>query len=332
MVIQSDITVIIVAYNSRAHIAACLDALRSQTRLPAQILLVENGSAPDKRVDQADLGEDVTYIDSACNLGFAAANNLAARQARSEWIAFLNPDAFAEPDWIEELEAARRRYPDDRVFGCHQIDAGDSRVIDGVGDVYHAIGIFWRGGHGAPVADAPKSDGTVFSACGAAMFLERSFFLSIGGFDEAFFCYCEDIDFCYRARLAGERVVQLAHCYVRHVGSGSSEDWRFPFHHGVRNRLWTYLQNTPMPLLTVTLSLHVAVTLIDFLSALRQGRGRAFAKAITEGLSQWRRVLHTRRLRQRSRSASTTEIASAMSWSVTALSKKRAAYVRPIDE
>ncbi|TGY90293.1 glycosyltransferase family 2 protein [Marinicauda algicola] len=314
------IAVIIIAYNSRAQIGACLTALRVQTRAPAEIILVENGSAPDKRVDPDDLGPDITYIDSPDNLGFAGANNLAARRARSPWIALLNPDAFAEPDWIEALEAAIARYPTDRVFGSLQYSADDPGKLDGAGDVYHAIGFPWRGGYGAPVEDAPQADATVFSACGAAMLIERDLFLALGGFDEAFFCYCEDVDLGYKARLAGERVIQLAGARVRHVGSASSEgSWHFAFHHGVRNRLWTYLQNTPLALLLLTAPLHAAATGVQLLSAVRRGRGRAFLAALNDGLSDWNRVMAVRRERQRARVASTLRIASAMSWSPVVL-------------
>jgi N-acetylglucosaminyl-diphospho-decaprenol L-rhamnosyltransferase len=90
----------------------------------------------------------------------------------------------------------------------------------------------------------------VFSACGAATLIDRDLFLAMGGFDERFFCYCEDVDLGYRLRLAGETTLLLPAAVVEHVGSASTgvrSD--FSIFHGSRNRIWTFIKNTPTPLL-----------------------------------------------------------------------------------
>ena len=108
---------------------------------------------------------------------------------------------------------------------------------------------------------AQLPEGEVFSACGAAMLIDRALFLEAGGFDERYFCYCEDVDLGYRLRLYGQPTLLLPKAKVAHVGSASTgvrSD--FAIFHGSRNRIWTFLKNTPGWLFPVTLPLHVAVT------------------------------------------------------------------------
>jgi GT2 family glycosyltransferase len=325
----ADLTVIIIAYRSRATIGACLEALRAQTLAPAEIILIENGSPPEDAVTREMAGPGVTYIASSENLGFAGGNNFAAARAATRWLALLNPDAEPLPDWIEQLMQATGRYPQDKLFGSLQLGAKGEGKLDGVGDVYHAIGFPWRGAWNYPESAAPEHDGAVFSACGAAMLIDRDFFVDLGGFDEAFFCYCEDVDLGYRVRLAGERVIQLADAKIRHIGAASSdgadpEGWKFRVYHGTRNRLWTYLQNTPLPLLILTAPLHAAATLLDYGSAIRRERAKVFGRAIADALKQWPRIMQIRRERQSARRAGLGEIARALTWNLITLARRDA--------
>ena len=104
---RAAVTVVVVSYNAAAQLPRCLDALSVQTATGFDVIVVDNASI-DGSVDiAADHPLAVTLIRSDKNLGFAAANNLAAKQARGEWIALLNPDAYPEPDWLDRLLAAR---------------------------------------------------------------------------------------------------------------------------------------------------------------------------------------------------------------------------------
>lgn len=254
------LSVIIVSYESGPTLARCLDALRAQTFTDFEILLVDNASTDGAPRAAAAADPSIRFLQPGANLGFAAGNNLAAREARGRWLVLLNPDAYARPDWLEALVAGTARHPEVRCFTSLQMVAGEPGLMDGAGDVMTSAGIPFRGGYRRR-RPAGLTEGEVFSACGAATLIDRALFLGLGGFDERFFCYCEDVDLGYRLRLAGEATLLLPAAVVEHVGSASTgvrSD--FSIFHGSRNRIWTFIKNTPPLLLWLTTPLHVAVT------------------------------------------------------------------------
>lgn len=319
----ADISVLIVAYKSRTTMARCIAALASQTRRPREVLLLENGSPPPERIDPASLPDWVTLIQSEDNLGFAAGNNRLAERAAGEWLALLNPDAYPQPGWIAALEAATQRYPDVNLFGSTQLAAGRDGFLDGVGDVYHATGLAYRAGYQLPDSLLP-AEGEVFGPCGAAMLIRRSVFSALKGFDERFFCYGEDVDLAFRARLAGEVAIQLRSAVVAHEGYGSSgRRSDFAIYHGVRNRLWVFLKNMPSWLLWVLAPAHAAVTMVLWGAAIRRGHGRVFWRAIRDGLKAWPAIMRSRRDVQKSRVVGVRDIVRAMCWDDRSLLARR---------
>lgn len=327
-----DGAVLIVAFNSNEHLARLREALDAQTVRPRAIRILDNGSLPQARVDPHQMPAGAELLTSEHNLGFAGGNNRLVQGVSTRWIVFLNPDAFPSLDWIEKLEVATLKHLGVKVFGSQQLDAKDPKMLDGAGDAYHIIGFPWRGGHGSPIQLAPNEDMISFSACGAALLIERDLFEALGGFDESFFCYCEDVDLCYRARLIGETVVQLAQAKVHHVGGGSSGgDWRFALHHGVRNRLWVFVLNTPPALLCLAAPLHIAASFVQFLSAVRRGRGLVYAAAIAASLRDWKRLLRERAVRQSHRTTSSRDIASVMCFNPRRLADRKS-HLFPLPE
>jgi N-acetylglucosaminyl-diphospho-decaprenol L-rhamnosyltransferase len=325
----ADVSVLIVAYRSSETLGRCLETLSLQTVKPRQVLVLENGSPAGERIEKSTLPAWVSFIESEENLGFAAGNNLLATKATGEWLALLNPDAFPRPDWLEELQAASERYPDISIFGSTQYAANHPGWLDGVGDVYHATGLAYRAGYMRPV-DLLPDEGEVFAACGAAACIRGAVFESLGGFDARFFCYNEDVDFAYRAKLAGHRTIQLRNAAVDHLGYASSgRRSEFATYYGVRNRLWVFLKNTPGWLFWVLSPVHCAVTLLLWLSAARFGQFTVFGRALGAGLRGWGEMMASRREIQRSRVATTGQIARALSWNPLRL-LTRAPDVRPV--
>lgn len=275
--------------------------------------MLENGSPDGGRVDPAALPDWVELIESDINLGFAAGNNALARGVEEDWLLFLNPDAFAQPDWIEQLMAATRRYPQASMFGSTQLAHGAPGVLDGAGDVYHATGLPYRAGYGVKMD--PPAEGECFAPCGAAALYRRSLFERLGGFDEDYFCYVEDVDLAYRARLSGETCIQVRTAIVSHVSYASSgRRSEFATYHGTRNRFWTFFKDTPLPLLVVLTPLHLTVTLQLWLSAARFGQFTLFGKAMKDAMAGWSHLMDKRRQAQAARSVSSLELAAMMSW------------------
>ncbi|WP_417467328.1 glycosyltransferase family 2 protein [Maricaulis sp.] len=326
---SADIAVLIVAYRSAGTLGQCLDTLSRQTVRPREVFVLENGSPAGERIDRSSLPDWVSFVESETNLGFAAGNNHLAKMATSEWLALLNPDAFPRPDWLEQLLAASQRHPDTSIFGSTQYAADYPGQLDGVGDVYHATGLAYRAGYMRPVALLPE-EGEVFAACGAATFIRRALFASLGGFDEALFCYGEDVDLSYRARLTGQRVVQVKLAAVDHKGYASSgRRSEFATYYGVRNRLWVFLKDTPSWLLWALVPGHAMATLLLWAAAVKNGQGKIFGKAIMDGLRAWPQIRSARRIVQAGRTVTASRIAGMMSWKSSML-LTRAPDVRPL--
>jgi N-acetylglucosaminyl-diphospho-decaprenol L-rhamnosyltransferase len=254
------VQVIVVAFNSAATLQRCIDALEAQSFTDWEAVVWDNASADDA-VERLRAGPRVHIVRHAANLGFAAGNNRAAERSTSELVVFLNPDAFPEPDWLARLVAAADTYGVEAIASL-QLDDGDPEVLDGAGDCMSVTGIPWRGGYGQPRSTAPTEACEVFSACGAAALYRRDAFEALRGFEERFFCYCEDVDLGFRLRLMGGRCVLEPRAVVRHVGGASSggEGSAFAEYHGARNRLWTFGRNMPLALMPLALPAHLLVT------------------------------------------------------------------------
>lgn len=269
------VTVIVVNWNGGEFVIRCLRALERQTYADFRAVVVDNASSDGSAERIEREFPRVKLLRAGANLGFAAGNNLGFRHAEgSEWVALLNPDAFVEPDWLEKLVAAAETHPDCASIGSRLLRADDPRTLDGTGDVYHVSGVHWREGFGRPLEAWALVAKEIFSPCAASALYRLSAIRAVGGFDEDYFCYSEDVDLGFRLRLAGYRSWYAPDSVAHHVGSattGKTSD--FTIYHGCRNTVWTYVKNMPGLLFWVLLPAHLAAVVM--LSAKLAWRGQA---------------------------------------------------------
>jgi GT2 family glycosyltransferase len=319
------ISLVIVTYEAGPTLGDCLAAVRAQTYGDFELIVVDNASLDGAGPAAAKADPSIRLIANGENLGFAAAVNQGARIARGRWLALLNPDAFAAPDWLEALAAAADANPGVKSFASRQLMAEDPTKLDGLGDVMALAGYPFRGGytHADPGAVAP---GWVFSACGGAMMIDRALFLAMGGLDERLFCYCEDVDLGYRLRLAGEPTLLVPNAVVRHVGSASSGGRRSDFaaFHGTRNRFWVFVKDTPPVLFWLTLPLHILATIVLFARHATRGELAAPMRGLIAGIRNVGIALEARREAQAERKVGSWAIARAMTWNPLNLLLRRA--------
>lgn len=327
---QPAATVCVIAYNSGPTLRACLERLGEQTSGDFEALVIDNAS-PDPG-DAAIAAEFpfVRLIRNAENLGFTGAGNQAAREGRGRWLVLLNPDAYPEPDWLAELMAAAARRPQVSSFTSRQIVAEDPGLLDGLGDVMSITGIPYRGGYLNPDT-GQATEGEVFSPCGAAMMIDRALFLRLGGFDEAFFCYGEDVDLGYRLQLAGEPTLLVPTATIRHVGSASTGGRKseFAVFHGTRNRFWVLFKNTPALLLPLVVPLHLVALALIYARRENRPHIRLIWRAVRAAFAGAPAMFRARRDVQRLRRASLGQIAAAMTWNPRDLSGRRP-VIRPL--
>ncbi|WP_295692218.1 glycosyltransferase [Lapillicoccus sp.] len=213
------VSVVVVNYKGADDTITCLEGLASLDWPAADLELIcienESGDGSADRIRAALPG--VTLIESGANLGFAGGCNLGARAAHGEFVAFLNNDARPDARWVA---AAVEVFHADREVG-----AVASKVLDWDGrlvDFADASLTWWGGGYKReaehvddPEYDRPKD---VLFGTGAAMFVRAAVYRDLGGFDERFFMFYEDVDFGWRLNALGHRFrfVPASLAYHRH--------------------------------------------------------------------------------------------------------------------
>jgi len=307
------VSIVISTWNSGAVLHHCLENLSKQTVNDFEIIIVDNGSS-DKAIEQLQerwptLNFQIKELEE--NKGFSVANNIGARLARGHWLALLNSDAFPEPDWLEQLLRAAESHPGFNFFASRQIQANAPELLDGAGDTYHISGLASRRFYNYPVDQFGLEAEEVFSACAAAAFYSREVFLQVGGFDEDFFSYLEDVDLSFRLQLQGFRCLYVPDAVVKHVGStsvGVQSD--FALYHWQRNYIWTFVHNMPSGLLWEALPAHLMANIIYQLKYTAQGRGKVLWKGKVDACKGLPHALQKRNQVQKTRKISQADLLS----------------------
>ena len=292
----------------------CLAALAGQTCKPDQVVLVDNNSDDFSADHVTSVYPGLTILQPGSNLGFAAGNNLAARHLQDvDWIALLNPDAYPEPDWLEQLLEAATSNPAYQLFGSHML-AANGNTMDGTGDVYHVSGAVWRRDHGKHVSDSCQHNDEIFAPSAAAALISRKAFEQAQGFEEDFFCYMEDVDLGFRLKLLGYRALHVASARVMHEGSGVVGEYSdFHVYHGHRNLVWVYVRNMPGSLLWLYMPQHLLYNLASVILFMLRGKTRAILRAKRDAVKGLGRAWRQRRAIQLDAVATQTEIRHHMS-------------------
>jgi len=319
------VSIVIVTWNGRHHLDACLSAVAAQTGVSAETILVDNASTDETVEYVRERFPWVRIVVLPENRGFAGGNNAGVREARGRFIALLNNDAIPEPGWLQTLlagvdEGAGIALVTSRIVYMH-----DPGVIDSAGDGMLAWGGAFKRYHGASVLEARES-AEVFGVCGAACLMPRRVFDELGGFDEDFFASHEDVDLSYRARLLGYRCRYVADATVRHHGSATiGRVSGFAVFHGQRNLEWLYIKNTPATLLLATLPGHVIYVAAASVHFARSGALGPFVRAKLAALMGLPGMLRKRRLVQRTRRIKASALRPLLEtrWLSTKLREKR---------
>ena len=223
------VTIILVNYNGREHLAPCLDSV-ALLDYPAELvatLVVDNASTDGSLELLAQRYPWATVLAQDSNLGFSPAVNLGAAHATTECVALLNNDMRVDPQWLRALTAP---YDPASGFVCvaGTILDWDGAHIDFADATINFHGFGQQQGFGLPLAQAEREgliqDGKSLPfACGGSMLVRRQTFVDLGGFDPGFFAYFEDVDFGWRLSVCGyrTRLAAGARTFHRHHGSFS---------------------------------------------------------------------------------------------------------------
>jgi GT2 family glycosyltransferase len=234
------VTAIVINFNGGAMLRDALASLFSQTWPALEVILVDNASS-DGSVEQAErcFGDKLVVIRNARNEGFARGNNIGFAEARGEWVFLLNSDAICDPGVIAELMQFVADKPRVGQLACRVVRADQPHFFDSVGLLLYPDGV--ARARGWQEKDQGQYDRAeeVLAPHGCACALRKTMLDEIGGFDEDFFCYFEDLDLGVRGQLAGWQCWYVPTTRVRHLKSATAGNYSvFKAYHVERNRLY----------------------------------------------------------------------------------------------
>ncbi len=237
-------SVIIPNWNGLAYLRPCLDSLARQTCRDAEVIVVDNASRDESVPVMEREYPWVRVVSLASNRGYAGGCNAGMAVARGEILVLLNNDTEAEPGWLAALVAALDAHPE-AGLAASRIMLYDRRDrLHSAGDLYRTDGTADSRGVWQPYGPPYDEPSYVFGACGGAMAVRRQVIEEIGGFDERFFMYCEDIDLNWRAQRAGWRCIYAPDAVVYHHLSATGGGPLASYYVG-RNTLWVLARHYP---------------------------------------------------------------------------------------
>jgi GT2 family glycosyltransferase len=243
------ISVIIVNWNAKSELAQCLQSLQRQTLSTFETIVVDNGSSDGSLALLREQFPTVIVIEAGENLGFAQGVNRGLSLARGAWIATLNNDTVADPQWIERLQAVVETAPAELgMLQSHMAFRDDRNRINSTGLLLFRDATAADRGFGKADGSEHWSQEIFCPTAGAALY-RRSMLdqvqLPTGIFDGSFFMYYEDVDLGWRCRLAGFTARYVPDAIVFHAFQGSSRRHgnRFVPLHCKRNRWLALARN-----------------------------------------------------------------------------------------
>ena len=275
----------VVNWNRKELLRACLDSLRGQTGVSFETIVVDNGSV-DGSADMAEREFGARVIRNRENRGFCAANNQAIAVARGEFVALLNNDAEARPEWLAALERVCSSAPDVGMAASKVLVWEDPRRIDKAGHLIFPDG--QNRGRGTGEMDCGQFDAEeeVLWPDGSAAMYRKEMLDRIGGFDEDFFAYGDDAELGLRARIAGWRCLYTPRAVaLHHRGATMGKDSAPRLELIERNRVLLAVKLFPWSLLWLN---PVFFTVRAIATAVKAGRGAGDTAHFPGAAGKWR--------------------------------------------
>jgi len=293
------VSIIIVNWNCKHFLKDCLDSVFGQTYPNYEVFLVDNGSTDGSVEFVKKRYLKTKLIKNNKNYGFAEGSNIgigfALRDPKVKNIVTLNNDTKVDKNWLKELVNA-------------QADIAQSKILTPNGQISSTGLLYSRNG----LTFDRKSthyDKEPFGATGVAVLFKREVLedTKINGdfFDRDFFCYSEDVDISFRARLRGWEIKYVPTSIVYHTGSATAgKESKFSIYYGHRNNIWVLIKNMPLKLL-VKYSWKIFLAQIgSILLHVARGNGTIIIKSKFDAIKQIPKMLKKRKVIQGKRTIS----------------------------
>jgi GT2 family glycosyltransferase len=289
------ISVVIPNWNQREMLMAALrsiEALRRPAECAIETIVVDNASTDGSAEAAESAGSRV--LRQTNNIGVSRAFNAGIEASTGEFVALVNNDVELAEDWLERLLGALES---GAWFAAGKtLDWADRSRIDGAGDAVCRGGAAWRLGHGR--ADGPEfalGKKTYFPSATATVF-RREFFERVGGFEETFFAYLEDVEMGLRAAGAGMEGVYEPRARAYHRGSATGVAWSEQMVRWMTaHQLLLLAKHYPGGLLVRYARPILAAQTLWGAMAFSRGRGRAWAAGLLDAARGWRAMRNSAR-------------------------------------
>ena len=240
------VIIIIVNWNGRDDTMSCLNSVQKLDYQNYHVIVVDNGSV-DGSVeairDSYPSASWLTVIENGENLGYTGGNNVGIRYAMNEgarYVWVLNNDTIVAPDALGRLIRTAKVNPSAGVLGPKVLCYPDSHLLYSRGE-RHSL---WFNRRTVDIGEIDRKDDVeprqVDYVVGCAMLVSREFVERVGFFDETFFAYFEEIDWCFRGRKAGYDVLYVPDAVIYHKGVASTGGTFSAIASYYRTRNWIY--------------------------------------------------------------------------------------------
>jgi hypothetical protein len=244
------VSVIVLNYNGSEFLEECLSSIMKQKYPNREILFIDNASTDESLHIAEKKFPGLRIIKNSNNLGFAGGMNTGIRHASGDMIALVNIDTKLHPDWLEELVHVAQKDP--LVGAC----SGKEYDYDGREEHVTSYGIDKNLMH----LDCLQEVSTVY---GSAFLVSRRIIDVVGMLDEKFFMYFDEVDWCWRMRLAGFKCIHVPTAIVYHKVGGSAAPQAFKIYLNIKNQVRSILKNCGI----IALFLYLSLMLTKFLFA-----------------------------------------------------------------
>ncbi len=311
------ISVIISNYNGEKWLKGCLDSLYKQTYKDFEIILADNLSEDNSCAIVKKFYPEVILIQNKKDLGFSGGNNVGLKRAKGEYILLLSNDTVADKNYLKNFIKAFDKIPNLGVAQSKIVLMSSPDKLDSCGAFWTNSTFLYHYGVGKDQS-LPRYNKSfpVFSVKGASMLIKKDLVDKIGLFDDIFWCYYEETDFCHRAWLAGYECWYYPKALVQHAVGGTTTTFfksDFIQFHSNKNKIRSFLKN--FDIINLLYILPVFILLLVFVSFiwLFQGKPKHFLSAyrsIFWNIAHLRETLIERKKTQLLRVRSDREVSS----------------------
>ncbi len=285
------VSIVIVNWNGASLLPACLESIHAQSYKHYEIIVVDNASTDKSVALLRRKYPKVKLIENATNLGFAGGVNVGAVLAQGTYMALLNTDAVADPQWLEGLVAslqknARRAVATPKVL--LPPPPGRSAIrLESAGDCLTVWGVARPRGREELDKGQYDNQVNVMLASGSSSLYRLNTWRDLGGFDERFFMYYEDVDYSLRARQAGHDIVYAPLAMVTHQpGTSSKKRGHLSRYYILRNSHLVYWKNLSNGLAWRLLPRFIVAQIYMMAGALKAGAIIPLFKAEISGIAR----------------------------------------------